>query len=341
MRTAAIALGIAALLGFGAYTGYVVVAGSEKLLHPVKLLDCRTPQTAYGWTYEAINYDGTTDKALRPISTVKDGRIVWGCDGTPAPAGGKVVTSDGMHLAGWYIPSAKAAPTGPTIVLVHGRGANKSDYLRYAVPFHDAYNVVIFDLRGAGQSTDAPVTLGVNEQRDLKAELDWLMATKHPTWVAAVGTSMGAATVLATAVVDQRIRAVVLDSMHARMATGIARGIERDEHLIAFPTQAAAFFGAQLRTGVDLSSADPLDTIGKLLDRPVLLTHGSADAYDLPAESLQLNLDAATAAGVDVEVHICARAGHDEVIDTCPADWKAWVTSFLTDARAADEAAGG
>jgi len=339
LRTTVIVVGLVAAFGFGGFTTYAVVIGSDDLLHPGKILDCRTPATAYGWEYEAINYDLASDAALRPVPPT-EAEPNWTCDGTPAPAGTEVVSSDGIRLAGWYIAAPALDPTGPTILLVHGRGSNKSDYLRYAVPLHAAYNIVVFDWRGAGQSSDAPNTLGVLEQRDVTAALDWLATAKHPGWIALVGTSMGASSSLAVAVGDQRVRALVLDSMHARIATGIARGIERDTMFPAFPSQPASFFGAWLRTGVDLSSADPLDTIGRLDRRPLLLLHGSADEYDVPRESFELNIAAAAAAGVDLESHVCQGAGHDAVIDTCATDWAAWVLAFLGDARAADAASG-
>jgi pimeloyl-ACP methyl ester carboxylesterase len=332
IRIAIIVVVALAALAFGGFTGYAVIIGSDDLLHPGKVTDCRTPETAYGWPYEAINYDAATDAALHPVAPVAPS-TAWTCEGTPAPAGTEVVTPDGMRLAGWYIPAAAGHATDLTILLVHGRGSNKSEYLRYAVPLHEAYNVVLFDQRGAGQSSDAPNTLGVLEQQDVRAELDWLEAAKHPSWIAVVGTSMGASTVLAVAVDDQRIRALVLDSMHARIATGIARGIERDTSFPAFPSQPASFFGARLRTGVDLSSADPIDMIGRLRDRPVLLIHGSADAYDIPAESLVPNVSAAVAAGVEVDVRVCHGVGHDDVIDGCPAAWTAWVRTFLDGVR--------
>ncbi|HET8784234.1 MAG TPA: hypothetical protein VFM38_01260, partial [Candidatus Limnocylindrales bacterium] len=58
-------------------------------------------------------------------------------------------------------------------------------------------------------------------------------------------------------------------------------------------------------------------------------------------ESLQVNVRAALAAGVDIESHVCDGAGHDLVIDTCPTQWAGWVTTFLADARVADESPAG
>ncbi len=317
-----------AVVGFVGFTGYAVVAGSDDLLHPYRSPDCRTPAVQYGWAYEAINYDPASDRTLAP--RFDEDTKAWVCDRPAGPALGAVVTSDGIHLAGWYIPAASGAgPTGPTILLVPGRSSNKSAYLRYGQGLHAVFNLVVFDLRGTGQSDDAPVTLGVLEQRDVEAAIDWLVAAKHPGWIAAVGTSMGGAAALAAAATDTRIRALVLDSMHARIAATIGNGIESDRHRPAFPTQPAAFFGAWLRTGVDLSSADPIDTIARVQGRPILLTHGSEDAYDRPADSVLANLHAGLQAGALVDIRICPGAGHDEVVDRCRAQWADWVTSFF------------
>lgn len=320
-------------LGFVAVTGYGVVIGSDTLLHPARSLDCRTPASLYGWAYETVNYDPASDQLLEP--RYDENAKQWVCDQPPSPALDRVVTSDGIRLAGWYVPAVNATgPTGPTILLVPGRSSNKSEYLRYGLPLHASYNLAVFDLRGTGQSTDAPVTLGVLEQRDVEAAIDWLVVAKHPTWIAVVGTSMGAAASLAAAGSDTRIQALVLDSMHAHIARTIANGIEWDmAPFPAFPSQPAAFFGAWLRTGVDLSSADPIDTIGQVQGRPILLTHGSEDEYNPPAESALPNLHAGLEAKVLVDIRICPGARHAAVIDACRAEWADWVTTFLADSR--------
>jgi pimeloyl-ACP methyl ester carboxylesterase len=80
--------------------------------------------------------------------------------------------------------------------------------------------------------------------------------------------------------------------------------------------------------------ADPVQTIAKVGDRPVLLTHGTDDALDRPSESAERNFHAALDAGVPVELEYCRGATHGAVIDRCPDDWARWVTSFLEGAAA-------
>jgi pimeloyl-ACP methyl ester carboxylesterase len=328
-----VALALAGVV-IGGYAGYAAIFGSEDLIRPARSADCRTPATRYGWAYEAINYDATTDAQLRPVED-PPGSGIWRCDGHPAAAGALVVSADGTHLAGWYIPAADAsAATGRTLVLVHGRSSNKSQYLRYGVPLHERFNLVLPDLRDAGQSDAADETMGVREAQDVEAFVGWLEAAKHPTWIGIVGTSQGGAAALEAAAGDPRIRAVVLDSTHSRIAETVARGIEQDRHLPAFPAQAAAFFGAWIRTGVDLSSVDPVDVIPRLGDRPLLIVHGGLDSYDPPLASALPNYAAAIRAGVLASIDVCPRGAHDAVIDRCPSEWASWVTTFL------DQAAG-
>jgi pimeloyl-ACP methyl ester carboxylesterase len=318
---------IAALVLVGAtgYSAYVGAVGSETFVHPNGNTDCRTPMVRYGWTYEAINYDKADDAALQAANPNMEN-----CTDQGAIAGTDVVTSDGIHVAGWYVPAdSGAGSTAPTVVLVHGWAANKSEALKYAVPFHAAYNVVVIDLRGGGRSSRSEVTFGLREKLDVEAMVDWLERTKHPAHIAVMGNSMGGATAVMAAVNDQRIEALILDSMHARVEDLIGRRLEVDEGHPSVPGTPAILIGIWLRTGINLMDANPVNYIGSLGERPVLLIHGTADEQDLPARSVQANFAAAQAAGVPVEMHLCEGAWHGHVIDTCPADWGHWSVHFL------------
>ena len=222
-RVAAVLVALA-LVGFAGYTVYVGFVGSDQLIHPTGNPDCRTPLVRYGWPYEAINYEIADDAVLQ-----KDNPDMASCSGQGAQAGDDVVTSDGIRIGGWYIPAANGAgPDGTTVVLVHGWAANKSEALKYAVAFHDSFNVVAFDLRNGGRSSRGETTFGVREQLDLEAIIDWLERTKHPAHIAVMGNSMGGATAVLAAATDPRIEALILDSMHARVVDVVGRRLEVD-----------------------------------------------------------------------------------------------------------------
>src|SRR5206468_1873130 len=130
----------------------------------------------YGWAYEAINYPMADDARIRA-----DNRDMTDCASQGVKAGDEVVTSDGIHVAGWYIPAADgASATAATIVLVHGYGQNKTGILHYAPGLHQRFNLVAFDERNGGRSTGSQTTLGVLEQKDVRAMIDWVERVKHP-----------------------------------------------------------------------------------------------------------------------------------------------------------------
>ena len=327
-RIAALVLGFVGapvLVGATGYTAYAGAVGSDQLVHPTGNPDCRTPLVRYGWAYQATNYDIADDAVLRSANPDMEN-----CSSQGATAGTEVVTSDGVRIAGWYIPAANGAgAAGVTVVLVHGFAANKSEVLKYAVPFHATYNVVAMDLRGGGRSSQSDVTFGPREKLDLEAIIDWLERAKHPAHIAVMGNSMGGGTAVLAAATDQRIEALILDSTHARVEDILGRRLEVDAGHPSLPGTPTILLGIWLRTGLNLMDANPVNFIPALGHRPLLLIHGTADLHDLPVRSVDANYRAAQAAGVPVELHMCEGGTHGKVIDTCPADWGRWSVDFL------------
>jgi pimeloyl-ACP methyl ester carboxylesterase len=321
---------LALVAGVG-YVGYVGYEGSRQLVEGGGSdRDCRTPDVQFGWAYEAINYDIADDALLKTRNA-----DLTNCSYIGTRAGTEVVTDDGIRIAGWYVPAGDGSgPTAPTVVLVHGFGATKVGILKYGEGLHQHFNLVAFDMRNAGRSTGTMTTAGVLEQKDLRAVLDWLVATKHPSHIGVLGNSLGAATALAEAGDDQRVEALALDSMHTRIRFQVEARLEENGHP-AYPGTWAIFVGMRIRTGVDIGAADAADTIGKIGARPVMLTHGTADTQDLPART-QTFYDQALADGVNIELHWCEGSGHNAPAgmpaEACRADFATWVSDFFTGA---------
>ncbi|HEX6139186.1 MAG TPA: alpha/beta fold hydrolase, partial [Candidatus Limnocylindria bacterium] len=257
LRIGLVVVAVLALV-VGGYTAYIGYEGSRLLVaNEAERVDCRTPDARFGWAYEAINYDIADDGEL--ASRNPD---LTDCSYQGVKAGDEVVTDDGIRIAGWYIPAGNGADaSAPTIVLVHGFMTNKSGILPYGVGLHDEYNLVAWDMRNVGRSTGDESTGGVLEQRDLRAVIDWLVRTKHPTHIGVLGNSLGAVTGLAEARDDARVEALVLDSMHTRIGHQIAARVEHGGYLSYFGTTLAIETGIGMRTGVDVSSVDAERTI--------------------------------------------------------------------------------
>jgi uncharacterized protein len=319
-----VGFGFAALLVvLLAYLVYVGFEGSRQLTDaPNRSADCRTPAT-FEWAYEAINYPIESDAALQAEPDPTN------CSAEGAPAGDALTAADGTRLAGWYVPSASGTgPTGPTVVLVHGWGSNKSAMLDRAVILHDDYNLLLLDLRNHGQSDDETTTQGVREAGDLKAAIDWLEANKAPEKIALLGSSMGGVTVLNEADDDDRIDAVIVESTHATMANAAQARIEEAGYPLALPGSWAVLLGALVRTGEDISSADAVQAIARLDERPVLIISGGQDHSIGPNDASDLNA-AADEAGSPVELDVCEEATHAASLQACPETYPGWVLGFL------------
>ncbi len=316
----AMAVALVLLVGYLAYVGY---QGSLLFAVHAHTGDCRTPESAFGWSYEAINYDISTDRDLAPFDDGSD------CSHQGQAAGTALTASDGIRIAGWYVPAGdQVGPTAPTVVLAHADGQNKSEMLAWAHLLHATYNLVLFDFRNHGQSSGDVTTMGVREVRDLRAVVDWVNAAKKPTSIAVLGVSMGGAAAISEAASDQRVTTVVLDSTHATLANAMQARLQRDGYPLALPGAWSILLGGLLRTGEDMSAADPVQAIARYGQRPVLIVAAGNDHAVGPNDAADL-LAAARKDGAGAELDICPGAAHEKSIETCSTEYAGWVLGFL------------
>jgi uncharacterized protein len=125
-------------------------------------------------------------------------------------------SSDGQHLAAWYVHPRN----GAVVVLVHGAGGDRTGGIesRALMLVRHGYGVLLYDARGDGDSTGRPESFGWTWHRDTEAAVDFL-GNRGVTRIGALGLSTGAEVVLETAGRDPRIRAVVAEGAQARSYT--------------------------------------------------------------------------------------------------------------------------
>lgn len=135
-----------------------------------------------------------------------------------------LTTDDGLDLSAWYVPAAE--PGAPTVLLAHGLLGSKGGMLRFVPWLHDAgYNIMLLDFRGHGVSDPSPSSIGPDEVLDIQAALDWLEAEGAGDRVAGLGMSLGASALVNTAIQDERLDALILDSLFAEWGdTDFAQG---------------------------------------------------------------------------------------------------------------------
>lgn len=198
-------------------------------------------------------------------------------------------SGDGVPLAGWWLDSPGSELV---VVCAHGHRGTKSDMLGIGSGLWRAgHSVLLFDFRGNGDSGDGPQSLSHHEQADLRAAIDLAAARRPDARVVVVGFSMGASTAILEGATDERVQAFVLDSPFATMGDVVAANYRR-YRLPSQPIVPVADLVNRLRYGYSYGQVRPLDAIGSLAPRPVLLLHGTRDRV-IPYTHAELLADAA------------------------------------------------
>lgn len=259
------------------------------LVHRCKLVDGQDPQTVFQLPFESVRF----------------------------------ATADGLVLDGWFVPEANSERT---IIICHGLGANKGNFVWYLKPLSGhGYNLLMFDFRAHGRSDGRRTTMGIAESRDVRAAVDWLKK-EHPKEsrkVVGLGSSLGAAAVALAAAEDPRIGAIVLDSAfvsHEELAMYHAEWVP-----VVGPLYAGeVLFLMSALTGTNFFSHSVEDAMGRVGSRPVLIIHGSED-MGIPRSHARRLYNAASGPR---EIWY-ASGPHSNIITTAPGKYARRVIGFL------------
>ena len=97
---------------------------------------------------------------------------------------------------------------------------------------HGGYDVLLFDLRGHGQSDPSRLTLGRKERGDIRAVMNWAktegFSNDRVGWL---GYSMGASTLLLEAAQNPDIQVVVMDSPYGNLPELLKQELSKHSHL--------------------------------------------------------------------------------------------------------------
>jgi pimeloyl-ACP methyl ester carboxylesterase len=204
---------------------------------------------------------------------------------------------DGTNIDVWAIEAGGAKDPADesrgTVVVLHGVAESKATYLGVGQRLANrGFDVVLPDLRMHGRSGGEAVTYGAKEKHDVKAVMDDLLGdglVSEPVY--AFGTSLGAATAIQYAAIDDRVAGVMAvtpykdaDSMMRRHLAFIAPTMSQQD--VAKVIDRAAEMGT-----FDPQQASTIDAAAQL-DCPLLLVHGLID-ISVPVEHSQAIHEAA------------------------------------------------
>ena len=232
-------------------------------------------------------------------------------------------TEDGLTLRGWYYP----AEGRHLLVLVHGMWESWPRMAGLGRDLHLlGYDVLLFDLRGHGQSDPSRLTLGRRERSDLRAVMGWAAGRGfEPARIGWIGQSMGASTVLMEAAHNPRIKVAVVDSAYGDLPKLLNQQLAAHSHLPRWfnPGILAA---ANLVYGVRTDDLIPIRSARSWGPRPLLLIHGEADSTVPVGQARQL----ARAAGPTCQTVWLPGVEHVEGYRTDPRGYVKAIDAFLT-----------
>ncbi|MEK6207812.1 MAG: alpha/beta fold hydrolase [Chloroflexota bacterium] len=235
-------------------------------------------------------------------------------------------TNDGLTLRGWYFRTGgdRAA------IVVHGKDSNRvagenrtaekiADFL-----VADGYDVLLFDLRGHGDSDGERFSLGYLERRDVAAAIDYVTGRGVPeSRIALIGISMGAGTVLQALLLHPNVGAVVADSSYTDARTIVGEDLEVVAGVPGWFTPGVLFF-SNVVFGLDGDQVRPIDVVRAHPERAILFIHCDADeliALHHPRELL--------AASKASELWIATGCQHSWAFNRYPLEYQARLSAFL------------
>ncbi len=265
-----------------------------------------------------------------------------------------VSREDHVQLKGWLIPGVLpngVLTTHRTIILVHGNRTNRADKDAGLLTLsgelaHHGFAVFAFDMRGMGESSPAPLSLGYFEQRDVLGAVDFLRTGPlpfpnlgRPHAIGGWGVSMGAATLLLAAAHEQALHAIVSDSAYADIIPLLERELPKGDHLSQIFTP-GILFSARVLYGIDFYAVRPVDVVDQLAPRPLLFIHGEADHDTPPSNTSILSTAARTAPNAHIQTWFVPGATHAQSFNTHKDTYINLVVNFYTKALGTDTGTG-
>ncbi len=228
-------------------------------------------------------------------------------------------------IAAWFMP----ATSDRAIIFVHGKDSCRScEFRGQALYFANAlhvrgFNVLMLDLRGHGQSSNAHVTFGLREKNDVLGAVDWLRELGFKSGkIGVLGISLGSASAIYATAEEPAIGAIVIDSGYADIYSVVRSNAERMGGAPMNIVPAAEVVMKAL-TGEDVLTAAPINQITRIAPRPIMVIHGGADRL-VPLDQAKRN-----AAAAGVALWIIPNAQHAVTYPTAPREYERRVGEFF------------
>jgi dipeptidyl aminopeptidase/acylaminoacyl peptidase len=184
-------------------------------------------------------------------------------------------TDDGVTLRGWYLPTG---PRRHLLVLVHGMWSSWLEMAGLGRDLHErGFGVLLFDLRGHGESDPSRLYLGRRERSDIRAVVAWAKGQGFTyDRIGWLGYSMGASTLLMEAARNPEIQVAVVDSPYGDLPQLLESQLGKHSGLPRW-FNPGILLAARWVFGVRTDDLIPIRFARSWGERPLLLIHGESD----------------------------------------------------------------
>lgn len=192
----------------------------------------------------------------------------------------QIPTANNKQLHAWFIPArgCRGEKTAPTLIVMHGWGANSEMMLPLADPFyHAGYALLVINARNHGLSEADAKSSAPHFAEDLESALDWLLTQPNIDHrkIGLIGHSTGAAAALLVAARRKEIAAVVSLAAFAHPERIMRRYLAaKSVPFVPFGWYALNYI--QRVTGHPFDNIAPQNSIGNI-ECPVMIAHGLDD----------------------------------------------------------------
>ena len=184
-----------------------------------------------------------------------------------------------LTLRGWWLPAEDAEGV---VIRVHGLDSTRDSSLGLSKALVEGgYSVLVFDLRGHGESDIAQMGAGIHEQDDLRGAIDYVLGERdaQPGRVLVYGDSFGGAIALMAAVDEPAVAAVFSDSSFTSVSDLLIQEVADRTRLVHWSAAAlrpGILFVARAAKGLDINKVRPVDAAARY-EYSLGLVHCRAD----------------------------------------------------------------
>lgn len=174
---------------------------------------------------------------------------------------------DDIQLSGWYIPSEN----GAAIILLHGFGSNRLEMKTRADTLaRHGYGVLLYDLRGHGESGGDVRAFGWQDVEDVKTALEFLSNREEvdPNRIGILGFSIGGQIAIRATAEYEQINAIIADDPGFVTVDDAPTSSNIKEQVLYLVSWVDGR-GVSLFTGIPIPAGVP-DVIRDISPRPIL-----------------------------------------------------------------------